>query len=164
MQFFAITKFHGWTDEQAVVTLLSKLEGEALAVAAVLETPTLQSLVAQLRENFSPERQELASAKLQNRVQQSKETLEALALDIQKLVKRAYPTADELIRSRLGRDSFINAISNSQIREKLRDKNLSTLQQCLNEARRIQANIEIESTRAKTHSAKQVETSSEQMR
>ena len=149
-QFSSIAQFNGWSEEQKVVILLSKLEGEALAVAAVLENPTWTQLIAHLRETFSSERQELASLKLQNRLQQSNETLDHLALDIQKLVKKAYSSADEMTKSRLSKDSFIQAIADANTREKLRDKNLATMAECLSEAKRIQANLEIEKNRTKT--------------
>ena len=149
-QFEAISKFNSWNAEQMAVVLLSKLEGEALTAATVLTNPTYSELVQQLRESFSNDRQELAALKLQNRFQQSDETLETVSLDLQKLVKKAYPLADENTKSRLARDAFINAVQNPTIRDRLRDKNLPSLRDCLLEAKRIQANLEVEKNRPKT--------------
>ena len=148
-QFLAIAKFHGWSDEKKVVILMSKLEGEALSVAAVLREPTFSQLVKQLKENFSCEQQELAAIKLQNRVQLKDESLESLALDIQKLTRYAYVAADERTRNFMARNSFVEAILDPYIRDKLRDKNLPTLQECLQEARRVKANLEVEKNRNK---------------
>ena len=134
-QFESISRFNGWKSDQKAVALISKLEGEALTAAAVLENPTYEQLVQQLRENFSNDRQELAALKLQNRLQQSGESLETVALDIQKLVRKAYPLADDGTRSRLARDAFVNSISDSTVRDKLRDRNLLELRDCLREAK-----------------------------
>ena len=149
-QFNSIAKFNGWSTSQKAVVLLSKLEGEALTAAAVLDDPTWDELVEHLRENFSNDRQELAALRLQNRLQQPEESLESLSLDIQKLVKKAYPLADEGTRSRLARDAFINAVSDHTTRDRLRDKNLAHLRDCLQEAKRIHANLEVEQNRSKT--------------
>merc|ERR1711893_108343 len=151
-QFEAIAKFNDWQNDQKVVVLLSKLEGEALAAVSILMEPTYDQVIAQLREHFSCERHELASLKLQNKLQGESETFEQLSLDIQKLTNKAYPTADLQTKARISRDSFINAVTSSKIRENLRDKNLTTLRECVDEARRTQANLEVEINRAKTHS------------
>ena len=151
-QFRSIARFNGWSKDKQVVVLMSKLEGEALTAAAVLENPSLDELIGQLKESFSSERQELASLKLQNRLQKPEESLETLALDIQKLTLKAFPSADEQTKTRLARDSFVNAVADPSICDKLRDKNLPTLRESLQEAKRVQANLEIEKNR--THQNK----------
>ena len=147
-QFSSIATFNRWGPNERVAVLLSKLEGDALKAAAVLVNPTYDQLILQLRECFSPERQDLASLKLQSRIQGKDETLEALSLDIQKLTAKAYPTADGFTQNRLAKDAFINAIQDPAIRERLRDKNTQSLRECLSEARRIETNIQVEKSRA----------------
>ena len=146
-QFNQIASFNGWTPVQKTSILYSKLEGEALSAVTVLEEPSWTELVCQLRETFSSERQELASLKLQQRRQQKDESLDILARDIQKLVRKAYPCADLHTRERLEKDSFITAVQDASIRHSLRDKNLPNLRHCLQEAKRCQANLEIERAR-----------------
>ena len=153
-QFMSIARFNSWSKEKQVVVLMSKLEGEALTAAAVLENPSLDELISQLRESFSSERQELASLRLQNRLQKPDESLETLALDVQKLTLKAFPSADDQTKTRLARDSFTNAIADASVRDKLRDKNLASLRESLQEAKRIQANLEIEANRAHTFQMK----------
>ena len=157
----SISKFNGWTKSEQVSVLLSKLEGQALTAAAVLQDPSWDQLVAQLRENFSNEQQELASMKLHTKTQSPEETLESLSLEIQKLTLRAFPTTDAQTRDRLSRDSFINALSNSSLREKVRDRAPPTLKEALKEAKRLQTNMEMEQVRSKgpgavKHSVKQI--------
>ena len=153
VQFASIAKFNHWDESQRVAVLLSKLEGEALKAATVLKDPSWDELETQLRTNFGVEQQELASVKLQNRLQKPKETLESLCLDIQKLTTRAFPKADRETRDRLAKDAFVNAIESQTLREKLRDKHLPTLKKSLEEARRLSTNIDIEKTRGKPSSS-----------
>ena len=148
-QFFSIAKFHGWTEAQTVVTLLSKLEGEALSVAATLDQPSLDTLTWHLRQTFSAEQQEIAAMKLQSKRQGGKETYESLSLEIQKLTKKAYPSADIITRDKLAKDAFVNAVADDYVRGKLREHNPTVLKDALLEARRLAANQEIEKTRTK---------------
>ena len=149
-QFESIAAFNGWNDEQKAVVLISKLEGQALTAAAVLSNPSYAALVSHLRENFSQDPMELAAIKLQNLYQGPEDSIEKIALDVRKLVGKAYPFADTRTNERLMKDSFINALKDPTIRDRLRDKNLGALKDCLQEAKRVHANLEVERNRAKT--------------
>ena len=148
-QFISIVEYAEWTDEEAAVTLMSKLKGEALTVVSSLDDHSLRALTTTLRQHFSVDQKEIAASKLNGRVQQAGETLQSLSIDVQRLVKRAYPEADDEIRDRLAKDSFVNAIGDRNIREKLRDKNPATLSQTLQDACRFSANVNAERTRAR---------------
>ena len=148
-QFEAIAGLQNWNDERKAVVLLSKLEGQALSIASTENQRTFSSLVACLRENFSPQQQTIFALKLNSRVQGKNETFEALANDIKRLTKKAYMTADDLTKDRLATDAFVNAISDDSVREKLRDKAPVTISQALREVRQIAVNREIEKQRAK---------------
>ena len=73
---------------------MSKLEGEALTAAAVLENPSFDELISQLTGVFFSERQELAALKLQNRLQKPDETLETWP-GYPETYSKAFPSADE---------------------------------------------------------------------
>ena len=81
--------------------------------------------------------------------QKSKESFESLSLDIKRLTKKAYAQTDDKTRDRLVRDAFLNAIEDEIIREKLRDRNPSSLADAVREARCLAANKELEKSRAK---------------
>ena len=148
-QFEAISRFNQWEDRQRAVILMSKLEGEALTAAAVLENPTFDEIVQQLRRIFSPQLQEIAALKLKSRRQESGETLESLSTDVYRLTLKTYPAFDQDVRERIAKDCFTEAIADQRLREKLRDKNLKTLQESVTEARRLQTNLEMEAARVK---------------
>ena len=143
-KFISICEYQEWSDEEAAILLLAKLEGDALSVAAALEDQTLRSIVSNLRRHFSQEQEELATLKLHGRTQKADETYESLTFDIKRLTKKAYAAADDNIRDRLAKDAFINAIADGDVRQKLRDKNPSTLADSLREAKRFAANQELE--------------------
>ena len=149
-QFLAIADFNEWNSQQKAVVLMSKLEGRALTAAAVLKDPSFQDIVTTLRKNFAVEQHDLASMKLRSRTQKTGETLEDLAVEIMKLVIKSYPTSDEDTRQNIARDFFTEAITDQVVREKLRDRNLTTLKESVVEARRFQTNRDIEKNREKT--------------
>ena len=63
-QFMSICEYHEWSDEDAAIMLLAKLEGDALSVAAALDDQILRSLITNLRRHFSQEQEEVATLKL----------------------------------------------------------------------------------------------------
>ena len=149
-QFMGVCEYHGWTDGEAAVMLLAKLQGDALSVAAALDDQTLRSLVLNLRRNFSSEQEEVATLKLSSRGQKSEESFQSLSFDIQRLTKKAYSKTDDETRDRIARDAFLNAISDDAIREKLRDQNPKTLAEAVRESSRLAANRDLEKTRVKS--------------
>ena len=148
-QFEAIAGLQRWSDERKAVVLLSKLEGQALSVATADAEKTYESLVACLKENFSPEQQVIFAMKLNARVQGKDETFEALANDMKKLVRKAYRSADEQTKERLATDAFVNAIADDQVREKLRDRTPGSISEALRSVRQIAVNRDIEKQRVK---------------
>ena len=85
--------------------------------------------------------------KLKSRRQEPGETLESLSTDIYRLTLKTYPAFDQNVRERIAKDSFTEAIADKRLREKLRDRNLVTLQESVTEARRLQTNMEMEQRR-----------------
>ena len=148
-QFISICEFQDWNDDEAAILLLSKLEGNALSVAAALDDQSLRSLVFHLRRQFSQDQEEVATLKLYGRNQKSDETFENLSLDIKRLTKKAYAGTDDRTRDRLARDAFVNAVADESIREKLRDRNPGSLADAVREAICFAANKELEKGRMK---------------
>ena len=148
-QFIGICEFHRWTDEEAAIMLLAKLQGDALSVAAALNDQSLRSLILNLRKHFCSEQEEVATLKLSSRGQKGDESFQSLSFDIQRLTKKAYGSTDDETRDRIARDAFINAVSDNVIREKLRDQNPRTLADAVRESSRLSANRDLEKTRVK---------------
>ena len=80
------------------------------------------SLVAILNRRFgSVERSELFRAKLKNRTKSDKESLSELAQSVKKLTRKAYPTAAPDLTNVLSLDHFIDALSEANLRLRLRE-------------------------------------------
>ena len=147
VQFSYIAALHGWSNDRQAIILLGKLEGEALSVATSDKDMSLMALVARLKENFAPERKETFSLKLRTKVQGKEESFEELARDVKKLARKAYPTSDQDTREMLMVESFVNAINDDGLREKLRDRIPKTLNESLHEIRTLSENKELERNR-----------------
>ena len=143
-QFEPIAELHGWTPEEIGVTLLSKLEGGALTIAATVKRKTYKNLVAKLTTHFSPDEQETSLQQLQTRKQKKDETYATVAASIEKLAQKAYPQVDESVRNMIATRNFVNAIADASIREKLRERMPQTLEKALKDVRQIAANKEVE--------------------
>ena len=59
---------------------------------------------------------ELNRAKLRGRFQQREETLLALAEDVERLTRLAYPEADEMMVMTLAKDQFIDALQDDDMK------------------------------------------------
>lgn len=167
VQFEIIAEMHGWSAEEKASVLMAKLDGPALAVAAPVATQGYQALSTKLKARFSPDQQEAYSLRLRTRSQTKGETYEALADDVEKLAKKAYPQAEEPTRCRLATDAFVNAIADDKIREKLRDRAPKTIEEALKAARQLAASRELEKQRVNLRAVQDKEerpTESEEVR
>ena len=115
-----------------------------LTIAATVRPKTYRNLVAKLTSHFSPDERETSLQQLQTRKQQKDETYASLAAGIEKLTQKAYPQVDESVRNLIATRSFMDAILDGSIREKLRERMPSTLEKALKDVRQIAANKEVE--------------------
>ena len=96
--------------------LATSQEGNARGVLADL-TPEQQLdfnvLVSKLTQRFEPEGQlSIHQTQLRNRKHKRNETIPELLQEISRLVRKAYPAADEQTRSYMAVSSFISALGN----------------------------------------------------
>lgn len=78
-------------------------------------------LVKALEERFAPPNQtELYRAQLKERKQRASETLSELGQAIRRLTCLAYPTATAELRETVGKDAFIDALVNSDMRLRIK--------------------------------------------
>ena len=68
-----------------------------------------------------------------------------MAADIQKLTIKSYPDVRQTVRDQIATDFFVNAISSSTVRQKVREKHPKELTSAIKEARQISADQETES-------------------
>ena len=112
--FDQVAELNGWDDEIRAMTLGVCLRGEARMVLAGLDPAQRHSYIAithALTQNFSPvEKVHLYQAELKARKKKSTETISDLGRDIGKMVRLAYPTADQNTREVIGINSFLDAL------------------------------------------------------
>lgn len=125
VKFNFIARAHDWDDNDKVLAIVSQLEGDALQVFRQLsweEQNSFQSICDAMANQFAPLHDTGLYMNLISQKQQGKdETIEALARDIAKLARRAYPTSDKMIYESVCVNHFINALSDQQLRTKLRE-------------------------------------------
>ena len=149
IQFEVIAEVHGWSSQEKASVLMAKLDGPALAVAAPIASQGFEVVTKKLKGRFAPEQQEACSLQLRTRSQNKGETYEALADDVERLAKKAYPRAEEPTRCRLATDAFVNAVADDRVREKLRDRAPETIEEALRMARQLAASRELEKRRVR---------------
>ena len=113
-----------WTEEEKATYLAISLRGTALTVLTNLPEKQRRSypaLVQALRNRFGTGHQtELNRAKLRARVRRRDETLPALAEDVERLTRLAYPGAAEEMVATLSKDQFIDALHDEDTKLRVR--------------------------------------------
>ena len=111
------------------------LRGAALTVLTNLpagQRRDYQALAQALQNCFGTGHQtELNRAKLQGRMRRREETLPALAEDVERLTRLAYPRADEAMVMTLSKDQFIDSLHDDEMKVKIRQLRPQTLQRAL---------------------------------
>jgi len=115
--------------------LAVSLRGQALTVLTNLpaeQRQDYQTLTRALQNRFGIGHQtELNRAKLRSRLRRREETLPALAEDVERLTRLAYPGAAESMISTLAKDQFIDALHDDDSRLRIRQLRPQTLQGAL---------------------------------
>ena len=142
-QFSTIIEFQGYDDEEAAVILFSKLEGDARSVAASLRDQSLGPICDALRTNFSHNQQKAAKLKLRGRKQKPGENFDKLSFEIKQLTRKAYPGSDEKTKNMLALETYMGAISDIKVKEKLMDRDPQTMDEAVQESYRLSANKEL---------------------
>ena len=113
-------EINGWTPQQRAQYLSVSLRGSACQVLGTLpqgRRRDYRELVTALGRRFNPENQsELYRVQLRNRGRKVNESLPELGQQIRTLVAQAYPGANPKVLEVLGRDYFIDAIDDPDIR------------------------------------------------
>ena len=124
---------NGWNNETAARFLASKFRGNPLQMYTDMsgsEKRSLDSIYAQLRSRFDPNNNaDVYRVELRMRRQKHNESLSDLAGAILRLVNNAYPKASYEQREEFAKDSFINALSNGEVRVQIRRGHPKTLEE-----------------------------------
>ncbi|CAC5407089.1 unnamed protein product [Mytilus coruscus] len=142
-QFYLLAELNDWDLRSKALLLASSLTGSARALLNEMtegERHDFECLVTMLKSRFgSINRSEVFRAELQTRVRLRNESLPELAQAIKKLTRRAYPGTSPIVRDTLALDYFIDAITETDIRLRLREVGPKTIYEAENIAVRLEA-------------------------
>ena len=115
-QFNIVARLNSWDDSQKAMELATSLEGNARAILADLSPDqqlNFEALVGKLTQRFEPEGQlGIYQSQLQSRRRKRSDSIPELIQEISRLVRKAYPAADDQTRSYMAVSSFISALGN----------------------------------------------------
>ena len=142
-QFELLADAQGWSTSERTLQLVSSLRGPALEVLGHL-TPAQRlvyaSVVEALRRKFGHHQQaDVYRARLKARVRARGETLPQLALEVETLVRRAYPAAPEDMVSVLARDHFLDALQDRDLQLYVKQAHPGDVQEALARALELEA-------------------------
>src|SRR5208282_4239076 len=131
----------GWNARDRLFHLQASLEGAAGQVLWDAGTQTsAEEIVRRLRARFGNEHQsERFRAELRSRRRKKGETLQAVYNDVCRLLALAYPGPTNATTVIVGRDAFLDALNNHEMRIRVLEKEPSTLEEALSIACRLEA-------------------------
>ena len=142
-QFELLARGQEWSSKEMALQLVASLRGPALEILAHLPPAHRASytrVAGALQQRFgSPYQSEVYRARLKGRVRQHGEQLPQLALDVETLVRRAYPAASEEMVVVLARDSFVDALQYPKMQMYVKQAHPVDLQAALAQALEYEA-------------------------
>jgi len=140
---FMLADLSGWNEMEKVTYFPINLKGPALTVLSNLPARSRSdyaTLTAALDSRFGGAHQaELNRARLRNRRRRRDEGLPELAEDIERLARLAYPNADLSMLEVLGKDQFIDALPQEDMRLRIRQMRPSSLREALEHALELES-------------------------
>ena len=119
VQFEMTSELNRWDDNVKAMELATSLRGAAQSILSDLrpeQRRSYDSLVDALTARFEPNNQtELYRAQIKGRLRKKSESVQELAQDIKRLVRRAYPQASSDLRDQIARDCFIDALNEHEL-------------------------------------------------
>jgi len=114
--------YNRWTSADKAAHLPMCLVGPAENLLWNAMEDTYDELVVKLRRRYGTrEQQEKFRLELKYRKRKSSETLQELAIVVEKLTKLAYPEANSAMIDALARDAFIDALDDSGLQLRVRE-------------------------------------------
>ena len=143
IQFDMLSHLNRWSDEEKAVYLSTSLKGPALAVLNTLSGNLYdyKALVASLESRFGTAHQtELNRSRLKSRSRKRDESLPALAEDVERLTRLAYPDATaQPMWDLLVKDRFIDALQDEEMQFRIRQTKPATLRDALHLALELES-------------------------
>ena len=142
-QFEITAEINRWSYEDKSLYLASVLTGNARSLLSELnhrERRDFSILVERLNARFGCEqRAEVFRTQLKTRVRAKNETIPELAQSVKKMTRQAYPSGSLEVIESLALDNFIDALTDADIRLRLRELSPKTLTEAEGIAVRMEA-------------------------
>ena len=143
LQFEMLAQLNGWNEAQKATYLAVSLRGTALTILTNLppgQRSEYRSLLSALDNRFGTAHQtELNRVKLRNRTRRREESLPELAEDIECLSRLAYPDAAPGMLDVLAKDQFIDAMTDEDMRLRIRQNKPMNLREALEYALELES-------------------------
>ena len=150
IHFQQCKKVNRWTDAEAYEELTAALRGDALKTLALFPEDSLnyQSLLTELEGVFGPsEQEEVYAMKLKARSRKAGETIKQLGQSIRELARLAYPSMPLKYRDTIAQECFIDAVTDSNIRQAIYRSKPKTLDEAIQAAQEWENIQQIEANR-----------------
>ncbi|MEW8544977.1 MAG: hypothetical protein AB2693_15740, partial [Candidatus Thiodiazotropha sp.] len=142
-QFEITCEINGWQYREKSLYLANCLTGDARSILSELDHDgrrDYNTLVEKLANRFgSVNRSEIYRAQLKSRVRNKGESVPELAQAVKKLVRQAYPGVNKDVIETLSVDIFIDALTDSEIRLRVRELGPKTLADAERTALRLES-------------------------
>lgn len=142
-QYEITCEINGWQYREKSLYLANCLTGDARSVLSELDHDgkrDYNTLVEKLANRFgSVNRSEIYRAQLKTRVRNKGESIPELAQAVKKLVRQAYPGVTKEVIETLSVDNFIDALTDSEIRLRVRELGPKTLADAERTALRLES-------------------------
>lgn len=174
-QFEITCEINAWQYREKSLYLANCLTGDARSILSELDHDgrrDYNTLVKKLANRFgSVNRSEIFKTQLKSRIRSKAESIPELAQAIKKLVRQAYPGVNKDVIETLAIDNFIDALTDSDIRLRVRELGPKTLTDAERTALRLESHKiadkqrsrivgQIDTNGKQNHNEKQVEASS----
>lgn len=163
-QFDIVSEINGWDLTQKALYLASSLTGGALSLLNELSPVQRRDFikVTEVLQNRygSENRAEIFRSRLQTRVRGRNESIAELANAIRKLTRQAYPGAQSSLIDILSLDHFIDALTDSEIKLRLREARPTNLNAAETLAVRLESYRLADSQRTKSVRIAEIDKSS----
>ncbi|KAK7501888.1 hypothetical protein BaRGS_00006974 [Batillaria attramentaria] len=155
VQFEMLAAACSWSYRQMAVELATSLREQAVGVLATLQPNQrydYRTLVAALEARFEPRHQtEMHRAGLRTRMRKRQESLTALAQDLKKLTRKAFPAATEEVCEQLTLNAFMDALNDSEMEWNVYQGKPETVEQAVTLAMEYESFLAARKTRKSEH-------------
>ena len=150
-QFNIVAELNNWSYTTKSLFLASSIVGNARAILCELDSEKrrdFDSIVYVLQNRYgSVHKAEIFRSRLQSRTLGRNETIPELAQSVRKLTRKAYPGASSEVVDLLALDYFVDAISDTDIRLRLREVGPKSISEAERIAVRLDAHKEADKSR-----------------